>query len=111
MQRTVDESHSLRSAWIEIKKGSSLLFPVTSHSLRSAWIEIKSNANVTGSNTVALLTECVDRNLLSLKGTKAEDEVALLTECVDRNVDVYINMIWLQKSHSLRSAWIEISFA
>ena len=33
-----------------------------SHSLRSAWIEIKSCPNGQQAESVALLTECVDRN-------------------------------------------------
>ena len=37
-----------------------------SHSLRSAWIEIATNTTVTTRAYVALLTECVDRNITSL---------------------------------------------
>ena len=35
-----------------------------SHSLRSAWIEIALRANSAAAFDVALLTECVDRNIV-----------------------------------------------
>ena len=57
-----------------------------SHSLRSAWIEIEADTTVFGYQEVALLTECVDRNL--------EGNLTKYYDCV--------------MSHSLRSAWIEI---
>ena len=37
--------------------------------------------------------------------------VALLTECVDRNIVSAPLRVGLDKSHSLRSAWIEIQAA
>ena len=103
-------SHSLRSAWIEIcKQCIGCRLENRSHSLRSAWIEIwKRYSRGTSSNKVALLTECVDRNLVILKRLHKKRashslrsawieivcydengdffEVALLTECVDRNM-------------------------
>ena len=35
--------------------------------------------------TVALLTECVDRNIFQPRYRRTRNHVALLTECVDRN--------------------------
>ena len=58
-------SHSLRSAWIEIVSASVLRSRIKeSHSLRSAWIEIVIVGDEIGSKIVALLTECVDRNVI-----------------------------------------------
>ena len=37
-------------------------------------------------NEVALLTECVDRNMRPTLDPQRVFEVALLTECVDRNL-------------------------
>ena len=42
-QDTALESHSLRSAWIEINLDSVPYLTPESHSLRSAWIEISKN--------------------------------------------------------------------
>ena len=56
-----------------------------SHSLRSAWIEIKAE-----------------------QFSPPQVYVALLTECVDRNIVTGITLNIQQMSHSLRSAWIEI---
>ena len=39
---------------------------------------------------VALLTECVDRNIGTMIEEKLLSLVALLTECVDRNIRPYI---------------------
>ena len=58
---------------------------------------------------VALLTECVDRNVIMAINKLHRDGVALLTECVDRNyIKDYVGGAAML-SHSLRSAWIEIS--
>ena len=79
-----------------------------SHSLRSAWIEITMINAVSWQIAVALLTECVDRNM------RGGDKfwvfyVALLTECVDRNRAGRTRRATPLSSHSLRSAWIEIA--
>ena len=57
---------------------------------------------------VALLTECVDRNAYTGVMTTYIVIVALLTECVDRNEEGEILARKKIRSHSLRSAWIEI---
>ena len=57
---------------------------------------------------VALLTECVDRNLGCAGCNTGGRPVALLTECVDRNQPNAENSLDHSESHSLRSAWIEI---
>ena len=57
---------------------------------------------------VALLTECVDRNITNRINVAISFAVALLTECVDRNIQLPYGFIWSYWSHSLRSAWIEI---
>ena len=81
-----------------------------SHSLRSAWIEINLfYLRATLGATVALLTECVDRNCSYCRLICSEWPVALLTECVDRNCLRVPASTEHFKSHSLRSAWIEIS--
>ena len=60
-------SHSLRSAWIEISSASFVTCTFDkSHSLRSAWIEITVYPLMFELNSVALLTECVDRNRSSV---------------------------------------------
>ena len=108
--RWIVASHSLRSAWIEIKiTDGAFISLIQSHSLRSAWIEIQSGKAEAGVILVALLTECVDRNNCrfmpgqidavshSLRSawieittgsvsSQAAALVALLTECVDRNL-------------------------
>ena len=57
-----------------------------SHSLRSAWIEICWLIHYFFfRRTVALLTECVDRNISEPFIPDKVNTVALLTECVDRN--------------------------
>ena len=58
---------------------------VESHSLRSAWIEIEVINKAGRTKHVALLTECVDRNKAEIL-PMIPNEVALLTECVDRNL-------------------------
>ena len=103
-----------------------------SHSLRSAWIEILLRTRKPAQASVALLTECVDRNQIPRRLLCMRKPVALLTECVDRNyhdvfrpverytvalltecVDRNISAPYLiahsTPSHSLRSAWIEIA--
>ena len=56
-----------------------------SHSLRSAWIEIEKMRAMRLVPEVALLTECVDRNVVRGISACQLKQVALLTECVDRN--------------------------
>ena len=65
--RDLFKSHSLRSAWIEIAVETiNTSITSMSHSLRSAWIEIALVIALVGTvGRVALLTECVDRNLLA----------------------------------------------
>ena len=62
---------------------------LASHSLRSAWIEIFDNYKLLHLHLVALLTECVDRNIIFSSFYSEESGVALLTECVDRNTFNY----------------------
>ena len=57
---------------------------------------------------VALLTECVDRNLTRHVAQPTYVTVALLTECVDSTSPLFFVGNLPAKSHSLRSAWIEI---
>ena len=105
------ESHSLRSAWIEISSwliAWSVANP--SHSLRSAWIEIRWRVWMLPRDLVALLTECVDRNVWADAGKEGCVKVALLTECVDRNRHSAGKRVNSYLSHSLRSAWIEIAY-
>ena len=104
-------SHSLRSAWIEISSwliAWSVANP--SHSLRSAWIEIRWRVWMLPRDLVALLTECVDRNVWADAGKEGCVKVALLTECVDRNRHSAGKRVNSYLSHSLRSAWIEIAY-
>ena len=57
---------------------------------------------------VALLTEGVDRNTLSRQAFINDDIVALLTEGVDRNSVAEAISYIAQRSPSSRRAWIEM---
>ena len=64
-----------------------------SHSLRSAWIEIRPWVQEYVEELVALLTECVDRNSNGVLTNAKDFPVALLTECVDRNYSTPTHII------------------
>ncbi len=57
---SLDWSHSLRNAWIEISLGSLIGCVCKSHSLRNAWIEIFWTLQVSPVDRVAFPAECVD---------------------------------------------------
>ena len=57
---------------------------------------------------VALRLECVDRNREKNKKEKFLN-VALRLECVDRNLAISSSLVLLVASHSVWSAWIEIT--
>ena len=79
------ESLSSRRAWIEMGRPLTLIKARRSLSSRRAWIEMLAAETAGTLETVALLTESVDRNHVEqLLGDKVS--VALLTESVDRNV-------------------------
>ena len=65
-------SLSSRRAWIEISSSNPIYFNVVSLSSRRAWIEIQTQTAIRAARSVALLTESVDWNILSvaLKPTK-----------------------------------------
>ena len=57
---------------------------------------------------VALLTESVDRNGITIYKDLLADMVALLTESVDRNFAMAVLLSCTSRSLSSRRAWIEI---
>ena len=64
LKTVMNVSHSVWSAWIEIKTHSlSEALNLLSHSVWSAWIEIHTLTSFYNLPLVALRLECVDRNL------------------------------------------------
>ena len=59
---TAFRSHSVWSAWIEIKVRAEFENDPRSHSVWSAWIEILNKFRSLTADEVALRLECVDRN-------------------------------------------------
>ena len=125
------ESHSVWSAWIEIKANSTCSVRL-SVALRLECVDRNTqSADTMFIASVALRLECVDRNLHNRLHRHLRQIVALRLECVDRNlrptqvggtecgshsvwsewIEMLSIMICSQKacmSHSVWSAWIEI---
>ena len=80
-----------------------------SHSLRSAWIEIQITGKFRSSVTVALLTECVDRNISRHNKLTRKSKSHSLRSAWIEIAYVTKRFCAASKSHSLRSAWIEIA--
>ena len=110
-KRSYSMSHSVWSAWIEIFETCAYVARYVV-ALRLECVDRNSDYMCLAdfSIFVALRLECVDRNISTFYKVFNSKRVALRLECVDRNNNSYLPLALGVRSHSVWSAWIEISY-